>query len=406
MVEPQSKQSSRRAFLRLGSLTGAGICLGGGLAQAQEASPTVAAPPKIKVTDLKTYVLKTGHIIVEVFTDGGITGLGECSPMVRRSAVAPLIDRAIRRHVVGQNPFDVEKIWRSAFFGEYEPESIGVCLNALAGVDIALWDIMGKALSVPCYVLMGGKVRDKVPLCASAMRRRGQPKAEAKHLVRWVERGFGAAKICPRDSRASDQRTDDTLDVVREVRSALGAEVPLSVDVNHAYSIYRAIEVGRELEKLDCALFEAPLAAQDYDDHARLCIALDIRVGAGKREHTRWQHKDLVLRGRVDTIQPDVLRCGGLTELRKIGTLASILDRPIQCHNPQPTIATAAYYHFWVSEPMCLHPQEYPVDEHPLRDRYPILTEPLTIKDGCLTLPDRPGLGIDIDRRALKRLMG
>jgi len=409
---------SRRSFFRTAGLAGAaGVAGGLGIlptnAHGQDVlamsvnipmNVNVATPPKLKVTEIKTYVLKTGQTFVEVFTDGGLTGLGECSPMIHGSVFAALIDKAIVPAVVGQSPFDVEKIWRKVYFGKYKLGPMGVYLNALAGVDIALWDIMGKALGVPCYMLMGGKVRDKVPLYASAMRNRRKPVEEAKHLAKWIEQGYTAAKIHPYSEWAFNQGVDDTLDVAREVRAAL-PNVKLGVDPNNAYTVDRAIEVGRQLEKLGCAWFEEPIAAYDYAGYARLCDALDIPVSAGEQEYTRWQHKDLIEQGKVDIIQPDVVKCGGLTELLKIGTLASLLNRPIKCHNTQPTIGTAAHYHFWVSEPMCLDHQEYPADDHPLRDRFPILTEPLQIEKGFLTIPDRPGLGVEINRKVLKGLM-
>jgi len=407
MAERTLVQESRRDFLSVAGLVGS-VALGssmGILPVAGRAEETrIATPPKLKVTDIKTYALKTGQTLVEVFTDGGITGWGECSPMINGSAFAPLIDKAIRPSVVGQNPFDVEKMWRSVYFGHYKLGPMGIYLNAIAGVDIALWDIMGKALGVPCYMLMGGKVRDKVPLYASAMRQRRKPVDEAKHLARWIERGYTAAKIHPYSEWAFNQGRDDTLDVVREVRAALGPDIRLGVDPNNAYTVERAIEVGRELEKLHASWFEEPIAAYDYAGYARLCDALDIPVSAGEQEYTRWQHKDLIEQGKVDIIQPDVVKCGGLTELRKIGTLASIYNRPVVCHNTQPTIGTAAHYHFWVSEPMCLYHQEYPAEDHPLRDRFPILTEPLQIEKGFLTMPDRPGLGIEVNRKVLKQL--
>jgi len=412
MAEKTQGRTSRRNFFRIAGATGAAGLAGGvgilaGEVHGQEvraASVSAASPPKLKVSDIKTYVLKTGQTLVEVFTDGGIAGLGECSPMIHGSVFAPLIDKAIRPAVVGQNPFDVEKIWRKVYFGHYKLGPMGIYLNALAGVDIALWDIMGKALGVPCYMLMGGKVRDRVPLYASAMRHRRRPVDEAKHLARWVEQGYTAAKIHPYSEWVWNQGKDDTLDVAREVRAAL-PDVKLGVDPNNAYTVDRAIEVGRQLEKLGCAWFEEPIAAFDYAGYARLCDALDIPVSAGEQEYSRWQHKDLIEQGKVDIIQPDVVKCGGLTELRKIGTLASIYNRPIKCHNTQPTIGTAAHYHFWVSEPMCLDHQEYPADDHPLRDRFPILAEPLQIEKGFLTMPDRPGLGIEINRKVLKDLM-
>ncbi len=358
---------------------------------------------RLKVKQIKTYVLRTGHTVVEVVTDRGIRGWGECSPMVHGSVFARLIEHAIAPRVIGRNPFDVERIWRSVFFGRYKLGPMGVYLEAIAGVDIALWDIMGKALDLPCYMLLGGKLRDQVPLYASAMRMRRTPEQEVEFLRGWYERGFRAAKIHPYERWAFNQGRDDTLEVARAVREALPG-MALMVDVNNAYTVDRALAVGRALEELGCVLFEEPIAAYDYDGYARLCDALEIPVGAGEQEYTVWQHKDLILRGRIDVIQPDVVKCGGLTELRKIGTLAIAFNRPIRCHNTQPTIGTAAHYHFWVSAPMCIVEQEYPADFHPLRDRYQLLTEPLPIKNGSLRMPDRAGIGVELNRKVLAEL--
>ncbi len=391
--------STRRDLIR----TAAGAALAA-KAWARPAAPP-AAPPKLKVTDIKTYVMKTGQIFTEVFTDAGVTGFGECSPMMHGAAFAAIIDKAIKPYAVGQNPFDVEKIWRAAYFGKYKLGPMGIFLEALAGVDIALWDIMGKALGVPCYMLLGGKVRDKVPLYASFMRHHRQPADEVKQIEKWVARGFQAIKIHPYEYWAFDQGYDDTLDVVKAVRSAFGDKLTLLVDVNNSYSVHRAVEVGRRLEDYNVALFEEPIAAYDYAGYKRLCAALDIAVGAGEQEYTHWQHKDLIVQGEVDVIQPDVIKCGGLTELRKIGVIASVFNRPIRCHNTQPTVGTAAHYHFWISDPMCLYEQEYQAETYALRDQTPILKEPLEIRDGFLTMPDRPGLGIEIDRKVLQEQM-
>lgn len=406
MKTPLCPPPSRRNFLKAAALTGAGLFWRGQADRAQAQDTGLRRElPKLKVTDLKTYVLKTGHTFVEIFTDGGITGIGECSPMIHGSAFAALIDKSIRRHVIGANPFDVEKIWRSAYFAGYKLGTSGIFVNALAGVDIALWDIMGKALGVPCYMLLGGKMRDKVPLYASAMRHHRAPKEEAAHLAKWVERGFKAVKFHPYQEWAFDQGHDDTVEVTRELRAALGPDIPIMVDVNNAYTVERAILVGRELEKLHCAHFEEPIAQYDYAGYARLTAALDIPIAAGEQEYTHWQHKDLILQAQVDIIQPDVIKCGGFTEMQKIGVIASAFNRPIRCHNTQPTVGTAAHYHFWVSNPMCFYEQEYPAEDHPLRDTTPILTEPLSIKDGFLTMPDRPGIGVELNRTVLKQLL-
>jgi L-alanine-DL-glutamate epimerase-like enolase superfamily enzyme len=410
MTEALHTRTSRRNFFGLGLAAGAASMMEARFGDARPAPAAPAAPSipplKIKVTEIKTYPLKTGQTIVEVLTDAGLSGWGECSPMTGGTVFKEIIDKAIANHVVGRNPFDNERIWRETFFDKYKLGPMGVFLNAMAGVDIALWDLKGKALGVPCWALMGGKVRDKVPLYASAMRQHRSPKDEAAHLAKWVAQGYTAVKIHPYEYWAFDQGKDDTLDVVREVRAALGPKMPITVDVNNSYSVNQAVTIGRALEELGVFIFEEPIAAYDYDGYARLCDTLDIAVSAGEQEYTHWQHKDLIERGKIDIIQPDVVKCGGLTELIKIGTIASVFNRPVVCHNTQPTIGTAAHYHFWVSCPMCLYHQEYPAEPHPLRDKTPILTEPLKIEAGFLTMPDKPGLGIEVDRKVLGGLVG
>ena len=394
--------SSRRAWLR-----NAPAAAGGLLASRAVAAPAAfpTAPPKLKITDIKTYRLKTGQIFVEVFTDGGVTGMGECSPTVNTVALSAIIETQIKRIALGRSPFDVEIIWNKVYQDHYKSGHQGFLMFALAGVDIALWDLMGKALGVPCYMMMGGKVRDKVPLYASAMRQHRSPKDEVAHLRKWVDRGFTSAKIHPYEFFANDQGVDDTLDVVRAVREAFGPKLRLFVDMNHAYTVHRAIQIGRELEKLGVAMFEEPIAAEDYEGYARLTDALDVPISAGEESCTRWQHRDLIVHGKIDIIQPDVSKCGGLTEIRKIGVLAGVYNRPVVTHNTQPTLCTAAHYHFWVSEPMCLYEQEYNCEDHPLRERYPLLKEPLQIEKGFLTIPDKPGLGVEVDRKVLNQLI-
>jgi D-arabinonate dehydratase/D-galactarolactone cycloisomerase len=152
-------------------------------------------------------------------------------------------------------------------------------------------------------------------------------------------------------------------------------------------------------------MFEEPISPDDYDGYARLCDALDVPVSAGEESCTRWQHRDLITYGKVDIIQPDVSKCGGLTEILKIGVLAGVYNKPVVTHNTQPTLCTAAHWHFWVSEPMCLYEQEYNCEVHPLRDKFQLLKEPLQIEKGFLTLPDKPGLGVEVNRTVLNQLI-
>jgi L-alanine-DL-glutamate epimerase-like enolase superfamily enzyme len=269
------ERTSRRTWLSGAAAGVSGLMAG----SAQAAVP--ASTPKLKITDVKTYRLKTGQILVEVFTDGGITGMGECSPTVNIVALSAIIENQIKRIAVGRSPFDAEFIWKKVYEDHYKSGHQGFLMFALAGFDIALWDLMGKALGAPCYMMMGGKVRDKVPIYASAMRQRRKPADEVKHLEPWVKRGFTAAKIHPYEFFAFDQGTDDTLEVVQAVMSAFGPRFRLFVDMNHAYTVHRAIQIGRELEKLGVIMFEVPIAPEDHEGYARVCDALDIPVSTG-----------------------------------------------------------------------------------------------------------------------------
>lgn len=400
--------TTRRAWLRTTAGTASGFLAAQGVPASAGTATNPPAPsdaPKLKITDIKPYVLKTGQLLVEVFTDGGVTGLGECSPTVNLQAMSAIIGDQIKRIAVGRSPFDTEHIWQRVYQDHYKHGHQGVMMFALAGVDIALWDVCGKALGVPCHALMGGKVRDKVPLYASAMRMHRTPKEEVAHLKTWVDRGFTSVKIHPYEFWAFDQGVDDTLDVVQAIRSEFGPDLRLSVDPNHAYTVQRAIQIGHKLEEMGVWMFEEPIAPEDYRGYAKLCEALEIPVAAGEESCTRFQHRDLIVEGNIGIIQPDVSKCGGLTEIRKIGILGGIFNRPVVTHNTQPTLCTAASYHFWVSEPMCLYEQEYNCEEHALRDRYQLLREPLKIEKGFLTLPDTPGLSVEVDRKVLKQLM-
>jgi D-arabinonate dehydratase/D-galactarolactone cycloisomerase len=398
----QNRSTSRRNWLKPIPAAAYGL-IGPGSLPVLAQRPS--GPPKLKITDIKSYRLKTGQILVEVFTDSGITGMGECSPTVNIVALSAIIENQIKRIAVGRSPFDTEIIWNKVYQDHYKHGHQGVIMFALAGVDIALWDVMGKALGVPCYMMMGGKVRERVPLYASAMRMHRSPADEVKHLQPWIDRGFTAVKVHPFEFFANDQGKDDTLDVVRAVREAFGPKIRLFVDMNHAYTVHRAIQIGRELEKLGVNMFEEPISPDDYEGYSQLCAALDVPVSAGEESCTRWQHRDLITYGKVDIIQPDVSKCGGLTEIRKIGVLAGIYNKPVVTHNTQPTLCTAAHWHFWVSEPMCLYEQEYNCEVHALRDKFQLLKEPLQIEKGFLTLPDKPGLGVEVDRKVLEQLL-
>jgi L-alanine-DL-glutamate epimerase-like enolase superfamily enzyme len=284
------------------------------------------------------------------------------------------------------------------------PEMGGAIFCAIAGLDIALWDIKGKALGMPIYRLLGGMLRDSVPVYASSMRRDLTPLEEARRAASFVEQGYSAYKLHSAVPGAIDDPADGTLDTVREVRAAVGDDVDILVDVNGAYSVHHAIEIGKGLQELGVFHFEEPRPAQDLEGLARVADALDIPVASGEMVYTHFEFRDLILKGRVDIIQPDIVKAPGFTELQKIATLSSAFGVPITLHNTQPILSTVASLHFCAASPMAPYAQEYNIEPVSIRDEWPVLKHPLEVVNGHIAVPDGPGLGVELDEAVLQEL--
>jgi L-alanine-DL-glutamate epimerase-like enolase superfamily enzyme len=357
----------------------------------------------MRITDVECLILANEHPIVRIATDEGIVGWGEC---FRRSrAVArTTIEQMFRPILVGQNPLDTEILHRRMLRLGALAGPLGALSVAIAGIDIALWDIKGKAFGVPIWQLLGGKVRDRIPVYASSLRRDLEPVEEARRVAGLVAQGYRAYKLHGAVPGTIDHPADHTVQTVREIRVAVGDGVDLMVDVNGAYSEHRAIAVGKQLEDLRVFHFEDPVAPQNHAGLARVAAALTIPIASGESHFTHWQFRDLIVEGQVDILQPDVVKAAGLTELQKIAVVASAFHRPMTIHNTQPTICTAAHLHFCAVHPHMPYTQEYNIEPVSIRDRWPILRTPLSVVDGHIAVPDGPGLGIEIDEDMVRRL--
>jgi L-alanine-DL-glutamate epimerase-like enolase superfamily enzyme len=187
--------------------------------------------------------------------------------------------------------------------------------------------------------------------------------------------------------------------MVREVRQAIGDKIELMVDANSAYSVHHAIRVGRRLEEYGVFHFEEPIPYTDLDGMAQIAAALDIPVAVGEQHHTRYDFKDLLIRGAADIVQPDVTKCGGLSEGKKIAALADAFGKYVTTHTTSVGIGLAAHLHYWASTPACRYAQEFNVVAS--RQRLPLLRTPLLPRDGYLEVPRGPGLGIELDEDVL-----
>ena len=357
----------------------------------------------MKITDVECLVLDRQFPFVRVYTDEGLVGIGECfrrQPQV----VKTLVDTTLKPALLGKDPVDTEVRWREMVAAGSASDMGGAAYCAIAGLDIALWDLKGKALGVPIYKLLGGKARDKVRMYASSMRRDMTPAEEAKRAASFVDAGYSAYKLHSAVPGAIDHPADQTIDTVREVRAAVGDDIEILVDVNGAFSTHHALEVGRALEDLGVFHFEEPRPHYDLEGLAAIADTLDIPIASGEMIYTHWEYRDLMLRGRIDIVQPDIVKVPGFTEFQRIAALASAFGKPITVHNTQPTISTVAHLHACAAYANIPYAQEYNIEPTSIRDEWPILKEPLQVNYGYLDVPDGPGLGVELDEDVVKRL--
>ena len=360
----------------------------------------------MRITDVKASVVFGSSLFVQVFTDEGITGLGECSPM-HLGALVHFVNTVLKPLCVGKDPLEIDKLWTSMYYDTYKLGDTGLKMEALSGVDIALWDVFGKATGLPVVTLLGGCHREKVRMYASIgvaksrdWRDRRTPLEMARLVERNVELGFTAIKVRMHWEYNVDVDPETDWQIFRECKRVTGDAIPLSFDANNGYSEATAIQQGRRFESLGIYHYEEPVMVDDYAAYARVADALDVPIAAGEHEYTRWQFRELIQRGRVDIIQPDVVKCGGFSEIRKIAALGEAHHKHMVPHMTMPSVGTAANIHFIASLRDAHRPQELTRVDQRLNA---LFKEPLVFEDGHLTVPRRPGLGLELDEAAFAR---
>lgn len=380
-----------------------------GLTLAADADARTAARPasasQLKITDVETWVLNCDSLFVAVRTEEGISGYGESSPMNVR-AIAAMVDQALKPLVVGQNALDRSRLWDRMFYTTYKLGVQGAEPEAIAGIDIALWDIFGKVTGQSIAQLLGGRRRDRVRMYASIggggaaspdeMASRALKAVEAGHTMLKIRMDWGTAR--------TDADPAHDWAVLSAVRKAVGDGVELGFDANNGFTVSTAVRLGRRFEdELNIMHYEEPVAQYDYAGIAQVVGALDVPIAAGEHEYTRWQFRDLITQANVGIVQPDVIKCGGLTEAVRIAALASTYNRILVPHQTQPTIGTAATLHFTACFTREERAQEYDINSK--RAILAPLFHPVLIqKAGYLPVPDGPGLGIEVDEEGLRKL--
>jgi L-alanine-DL-glutamate epimerase-like enolase superfamily enzyme len=344
--------------------------------------------------------------LVEIDTDAGLTGLGEAKVgagnLGNYAAVVETIRSELAPRLVGRDPRDIARLWEAMYNGGRAPNveregrtfpiigRRGVTISAISGVDIALWDLLGKSLDQPLWRLLGGRFRDKVPAYASG----GWAPVGAigKQLRQYVERGHRAVKM---RVGLQDRSVDDSAARVREVREALGPEVGLMVDAHGTWSVRDAQRFARKVVDCDLAWLEEPVSADNIGGQAEVRAATDIPIASGESEQTRFAFRDLIAARAVDVLQPDLAIAGGLTETLRICALAAAHGLTVAPHLWGSAILFASGLHLAVATP-CVTLLELTRGDNPLLND--LVQEPFDLRDGFVHASDRPGLGVTLNR--------
>ena len=346
-----------------------------------------------------TYTLPSRSVVLaRVETDEGISGIGEAAyfggpPMITKM----IIEKELADYLIGEDPLNIERLWETMYQRSIKHGRKGAIIASMSGIDIALWDIKARSVGMPLYRLLGG-CYEKIRAYASAgFYAEGKGLKElAGEMESYVKEGFTAVKMkIGRVSQAEDVAR------IKAVREAIGPNIDLLVDGNNVYTSYEAIRMARKMEAYDVFWFEEPVPAEDIEGSARVAHAIDMPLAAGENEFTRYGFRDLIINQALDIAQPDTTWCGGITEARKIAAMASAWNITCVPHSFSSAIALMSNLHFSASIPNSMF-QEFDRNYNPLREE--LLTEPVRInKDGYIDLPDKPGLGVELNESTVKK---
>ena len=333
-------------------------------------------------------------MVVRITTSDGIVGYGEGQSPVSPRTSKTIVEDLCRPILMEKDPFDVEYLWQRMFTSMRERgHYTGFFIDALAGCDIALWDIIGKAAGKPVHKVLGGRYRDRIPLYAGVGG--STPAAAVAQAAKHVSQGYGGLKIHSTHGRA------EILEIVAAVREQVGPQVKLMVDLHTQYSVPEATMLGRGLEELDVIWLESPTAPEDIPGQAALAQALDMSVAIGEWTRTRYELREVFERRACDITMPDIARTG-LTEGKRIASLADTYNIPVTPHiGGGGILSIAATVQFSAAIPNFLIMEHSP-EAYALKGQ--ITTRKPTVEDGSFILDDMPGLGVTIDTEALETL--
>jgi L-rhamnonate dehydratase len=366
---------------------------------------------EVEAVPLRVPVINSDHLdgsqddlVIRIETDKGLEGIGEvdASPEIVKAIVeAPAShawSRGLREMLLGENPFDVERLWEKMYKGSVYYGRRGAAIAAISGVDIALWDLIGKAEGKPVNALLRGKFRDQVPVYASLYPIGNTPEEVRKNCQLAIGKGFSAVKPdgppIGRDGRLDDQ-------ILRAVRDGIGDQIDLMVDVAEpGWDLKEGILRARMYSNYNIYFLEAPFGPEELINYQKLSETVEVRIAYGEQHTTRYEFAALMDAG-VNVVQPDISRAGGITELRRIAQLA--LDRGVLLipHCWKTGISIAANLQLLSTIQNAPYLEFCQPPNSPLR--YELLKRDFSVEKGNVRVPEEPGLGIQLNEKILER---
>jgi galactonate dehydratase len=404
----------RRNLLKGALLPIAGMAGLPALRAAVEQAASEYRRPKLKITDIRTAEVRVHgyQVHVRVYTDQGIVGQGESTDAAQGNV--PLI-RSFARMLIGQDPLNIEAAFeRIRTSGVFAGAQAGQYVTALTGLEIALWDLAGKAMGLPVYQLLGGKVRNRVRVyCDSGAREMTPGDERSKERIKQIQdMGFTAAKIDIDDAMdpsrfdrvnwtASNAEIDHMIAKVRFTRELYRKDVDLAVDMHARYDATTGKRVAKELEPFKLMWLEEPVPAENIDAMRDIRASTSTPICCGENIYMRWGFREILEKRAADIIMPDFQKCGGLLESRKIADMAHTYYVPVAPHAVTSPIGMMATAQVCAAIPNFLAQEWHWIDSPDLWRNW--VKEGEIIQQGFITLPDRPGIGVEMNDDAARK---
>lgn len=374
----------------------------------------------MKITNITTAVVRYHGeaTLVRIDTDEGISGYGEANPDAGAGGVVGVIN-TVRPMLIGEDPRNVERCWEKLRRRVFAGAQSGVFVIAISGIELALWDLAGKAMGQPVYRLLGGKFRDRIRVyadCGDGDDPDGSIAGCVDRAQRMVSEGFTAikfdidnlghpAKFDRYNHTLGAREIRDMVDRVAAVRAAIGPDVDLAIDMHARYDVPSACRIAGELEPFSLMWLEEPTPPENPQALARVRASTKTPICAGENLYLRWGFRELLDAGAVDVIEPDIPKCGGLAESKKIANLAEMYYVPFAPHLVSTPLGTMASAHQCSTVPNFFVQEWHALEERDVWDSYVIPPDGSgsIVKDGYITLPDAPGIGVELDLDSVRR---